>query len=188
MWFSRFWGKCLVFSVLLSSCGGSGEQQVDTTAVQEEMARREAKRVMPEEIIAAAYQKGEPLAREIFAVVVNQYQENPSQESFVTYLQRQSVHTFAEDATIHWVSVDTKADDLNEYEQQIMEAYRYSQQQHEDLIDNVQRMGEDTLLYTHPITLNDSLQQMLSLPADTAPAFLGMWSIYLPQKAIIQGM
>lgn len=185
---SRFYSGCFGCLILLNSCGQSGEQKVDTNAVQEEMARRDVKRVMPEEIIAAAYQKGKPLAREMFSVLVNAYKEEAPQEGFATYMQTQSVHTFAKDATIHWIPADAPASDLSEYEQQIMEAYRYSQQQHEELIENVQRTGEDTLLYTFPIILNDTLQQMLSSPADTAQPFLGMWSIHFSQKSIVQGM
>lgn len=188
MKFFRFCTGCFFAVSLLISCGGPGEQSVDTAAVREEMNQREPKRVMSEDIVEAAYLKGEPLARQMFAVMVDGYQQEQPDADFVAYLQNQSIHTFAEDATVHWVPVDTPAEDLSDYEQQILEAYRYSQQQREDLIANVQRISEDTLLYTHPITLNDSLQKMLSLPADTATTFLGMWSIYIPQKAIIQDL
>ena len=188
MIFPRFGILYFGFLLLISSCGGSGEQKVDTSAVQEEMDRREVKRVTPEEIIKAAYQKGKPLAQEMFSVLVSTYQQENPTPDFVAYMQSQSVHTFADDATVHWVPVDTPASELSEYEQQIMEAYRYSQQQREELIDNVQRMGEDTLLYTYPIILNDTLKQKLSLPADTAQPFLGMWSIHFSQKSIVQGM
>lgn len=182
-----FFSTCIL-SIMISSCGGTSEQRVDTIAVQEEMAQREPKRVMPEEIVEAAYLKGEPLAQKMFAVLVEQYQKEESGEEFTTYLQNQSVHTFSEDAMVHWIPVTTQADDLNDKEQQILEAYRYSQQQREELIGNVQRIGEDTLLYTHPVTLNDSLQNMLSLPEDATETFLGMWSIYIPKKAIVQDM
>jgi len=182
--------RYLILSTLFiaSACGGTGEQQVDTVAVQEEMAQREPKRVMPEEIVEGAYLKGEPLAQKMFAALVEQYREEESDTDFVTYLQNQSVHTFSEDAVVHWIPVSTLMDNMREKERQIMKAYRYSQQQREELIGNVQRIGEDTLLYTHPVTLNDSLQNMLSVSGDTTETFLGMWSIYIPKKAIVQDM
>lgn len=182
--------RYLILSILFiaSACGGTSEQRVDTAAVQEEMAQREPKRVMPEEIVEAAYLKGEPLAQKMLAVLVEQYQEEEPGTDFVTYLQNQSVHTFSEEAMVHWIPVSTLADNLREKEQQILEAYRYSQQQREELIGNVQRIGEDTLLYTHPATLDESLRTELNLPADTEETFLGMWSIYIPEKAIVQDM
>jgi hypothetical protein len=183
----RFCGY-LGLIILLNSCDGSSNQQVNTEAVHEEMAQREPKRVMPEEIVEGAYLKGEPLAQKMFAVLVEQYREEGSDTDFVTYLQNQSVHTFSEDAVVHWVPVSTLMDNMREKERQIMKAYRYSQQHREELIGNVQRIGEDTLLYTHPVTLNDSLQNMLSVSGDTTETFLGMWSIYIPEKAIVQDM
>jgi len=182
--------RYLILSTLfiVSACGGTSEQRMDTTAVQEEMAQREPKRVMPEEITEAVYLKGEPLAQKMFTVLVEQYQQEAPNTDFVAYLQDQSVHTFADDATVHWIPVSTLADELREKEQQILEAYRYSQQQREELIGNVQRIGEDTLLYTHPVTLTESLRSELSLPADTEETFLGMWSIYIPKRSIVQDM
>ncbi|MEM9671988.1 MAG: hypothetical protein AAF992_05300 [Bacteroidota bacterium] len=181
-------GFILLFLIIISSCGSTSEQRVDTTAVQEEMAQREPKRVMPEEITKAAYLMGEPLAQEMFTVLVEQYQQQAPDTDFMAYLQDQSMHTFAEDATVHWIPVSTQADELRKKEQQILEAYRYSQQQREELIGNVQRIGEDTLLYTHPVTLDKSLRTELNLPADTEETFLGMWSIYISKKAIVQAM
>ncbi|WKN45111.1 hypothetical protein [Tunicatimonas pelagia] len=178
----------LLLLVIISACGGTGEQRVDTTAVQEEMAQREPKRVTPEQVTEAAYQQGGSMAQQMLSLLTKQYQEEKLEIDFVAYLQNQSVHTFAGEATIHWIPVSTQASDLPEKEQQILEAYRYSQEQQQELIGNVQRIGQDTLLYTHPVTLNDSLRVQLALPADTAQILLGMWSIYISKKTIVQGM
>ncbi len=151
----------LLLSLMLFACGDAGEQRVDTTAVQEEMAQREPKRVMPEDITEAAYRQGGSMAQQMISLVIKQYQEEKPAIEFTAYLQSQSVHTFAGDATVHWIPVSTQANDLPGKEQQILEAYRYSQQQRQELINNVQRIGEDTLLYTHPVTLNDSLRTAL---------------------------
>lgn len=172
---------------MLVACGG-GNQQVETSAVREEMAQREPKRVMPDEIVEAAYLKGEPLAQKMSAMLVEQYQQEAGNTNFVAYLQDQSVHTFSEDAMVHWIPVSMQADELSEKEQQLLEAYRYSEQQREELVGNVQRIGEDTLLYTHPVTLTDSMRNQLTLPADTQETLLGMWSIYIPKKSIVQDM
>ncbi|MEM6845649.1 MAG: hypothetical protein AAF632_25790 [Bacteroidota bacterium] len=177
----------LILIIALTACGGTGEKRVMTDEVQAEMEQREIKRVMPEDITEATYQRGESLAKQLLSVLLEQYQAESSTTDFMTYLQEQSVHTFAEDATIHWVAGNTPTVGLREKEQQILEAYRYSQQQQERLIANVQRIGQDTLLYTHPVTLSDSLKAQLSL-SDTDSTFLGMWSIYIPKKAIIQDM
>ncbi|MEM8966956.1 MAG: hypothetical protein AAGE93_11110 [Bacteroidota bacterium] len=177
-----------LFPLLLVACGGTGEQRVDTTAVQQEMARREPKRVTPDEITEAAYLRGGSMAQQMLSLLVKQYREEKPEADFITYLQKQSVHTFAEDATVHWVSESVQTSGLREKEQQILEAYRYSQEQNQELIGNVQRIGEDTLLYTHPVILNDSLRMSLAMPTDTEAAFLGMWSIYFSKKVIVQDM
>mgnify|MGYP001062517370 CR=1 FL=1 len=180
--------SALLLLAIISACGGTGEQRVDTTAVQEEMAQREPKRVTPEEITEAAYQQGGSMAQQMLSLLIKQYKEEKPETDFTTYVQSQSVHTFAGDATVHWIPVSTQTGNLQEKEQQILEAYRYSQEQQQELIGNVQRIGQDTLLYTHPVTLNDSLRTALALPTDTSETLLGMWSIYIPKKAIVQDM
>ena len=86
---------------------------------------------------------------------------------------------------MRWVGWQTDTTRLSTYEQQLWSAYRYSAQEGQPLEDNVQRVGEDSLLYTQPITLSDSLQRKLPAQPDTLEALLGMWSVMMAKKEVV---
>src|SRR5690606_35277564 len=81
----------------------------------------------------------------------------------------------AHHASVRWIA--SGASDALDVEQQIIEAYVMNPTA--DLPDNVQEMGEDSVLYSHP--------QVSSLP-DGAVMVDGMWSIAFSRKDIILGM
>jgi|SRR5690606_8994171 len=81
----------------------------------------------------------------------------------------------ANHAAVRWVA--SGAPDALSIEQQIIEAYVMNPA--EDLPDNVQRMGEDSVLYSRP--------QTSKLP-DGAIMVDGMWSVAFSKKDIILGM
>lgn len=78
---------------------------------------------------------------------------------------------------IHWL-VPGKAHSL-EIEQQLIEAYLNSLLTGTPLQDNVQKIGEDSLLYTNPVVLTR---------ADSSIEIKGTWNIWMSKRELILAM
>lgn len=173
-------------------CGGSGEQQIDREAIREEMEQREIKRLLPAELVEGAYQRGEALAEAARDLVLQTYPQ-PVEEppaDFVTDVAVEKIDSLskAEDVSIAWVSEITDTAGLEEKEKQLWEAYLYNVDNDLPLNDNVQRIGDEEYLYTKPLLLDLEIRRnMLGSESDTT-AFLGMWSILISKKNLIQSM
>lgn len=190
--------KCtfIILVFFLYACSNSREQ-VDQQAVMKEMEQREIKRVLPGEIMEAAYRQGDTIATITQQQLLNQYHHVDSVSKLTEFFQTQT-RTYADSlekkykATIRWISPeDTTHHQLSSLEEQILSAYSYNVEQNLEISHNVQRLDDENYLYTKPIFLDDSLKKELAVQqqsiSDTAH-FLGMWSIKLSKKEIIQNM
>lgn len=175
----------LVGLALVTACGNSNTSVVDRQ-VLEEIEQREPKRVLPNQLVRSAYQMGRTLSDELLLSAVNQYAANTTSASFVEYLAQQRYDTLS--ARVNWINPTSDTLRLTSYEQQLWSAYRYSAERGDPIADNVQRLSGDSLLYTQPLVLTDSLQQRLPASADTLGQLLGMWSITLPKKEVVLGI
>lgn len=198
VFFVKVWKSSLPAYLLLWSmmagCGGSGsgEQQIDREAIKEEMEQREIRRVLPAEIVEEAYQRGQTLSQQALELSVEVYQ--PSEQNIRNLISPEAKIKIdslsqAEGAAIGWVDMTTDTAQLGEKERQLWEAYLYNIENKLPLNDNVQRLGDEEYLYTKPLVLDAEL--MKKLPGSESQGtsnFLGMWSIRLAKKELVQSM
>ena len=179
---SRFMRQYLIILLyfLLSACGERNTSVIDQQ-VLDEMDRMEPKRVMPEQLVNATYRRGARLTRQLLSLAL--YQQQSDSLSLARYLSQQSYDTLS--ARVRWVDYQSDTLQLKPYEQLIWSAYRYSTERAEPLADNVQRLNGDSLLYTQPVVLVDSLADRWPASSDTLGQLLGMWSVTLPKKDVV---
>ena len=171
----------LVLCILLAGCGNRNTSVIDQQ-VLEEIAQREPRHVLPNQIVNEAYQQGEDLASQLCATTLQHWPAHDSQP-LASYLADQSYDTLV--SRVRWVDFQYDTTDLTTYEQQLWSAYRYSAERGDPLTHNVQRLGGDSLLYTQPVVWADSLASRYTFSSDTVGQLLGMWSITLPKREVV---
>lgn len=170
----------VILWLVLSACGDRNTSVINQQ-VLEEMEQRELKRVLPNQLVEAAYRQGKGLADQLLASAQSKY--NTDSLTIGQYLARQSYDSLAE--RVVWIDRRSDTTRLTTYEQQLWSAYRYSSERGEPLVNNVQRLRGDSLLYTQPVMLTDSLATLSASSPDTVGQLLGMWSITLPKREVI---
>lgn len=168
------------------------------------MGQHEIKRVLPGEVVEAAYTQGDTIARMIQQHLLAQYHTSSSDsESGLSEFLQNKTRVYLDSlekkykANIHWISPgDTASNRLSSLEGQILKAYLYNVERNLEINHNVQRIDDESYLYTKPVIFNDNHKKELTahqqpisdtVSSDTA-RFLGMWSIKLSKKEIIQNM
>lgn len=149
----------ILLVMILTACGGSlsDEQRKQMREASEQQA---IVKVTEAEIMDAAFVKGR-------SVMSRLKESNPD----TTQVSTEEV------VKIHWL-VPGKAHGL-EIEQQLIEAYLNSMITGTPLQDNVQKIGEDSLLYTNPIVLTR---------ADSSIEIKGTWNIWMSKRELILAM
>lgn len=150
----------LVLLIFFTGCGGSLSSD-ERKKLHDASKQQEVMRVTEAEIAEAVLAHGRTLTDQAM-----QFRDDPAR---LDSLGR------ASHASIRWVT--SGAANALSVEQQIIEAYVMNPA--EDLPDNVQKMGEDSVLYSRP--------QISKLP-DGAIMVDGMWSVAFLKKDIILGM
>jgi hypothetical protein len=149
---------CLLFTAccLLFSCGG-GLTDEQRKKIKKEMETSQIKRISEAQIIEAAMVKGRALSKMLTQTI-----------SIDSLAQ-------AEGVLINWLEPGSTS--AREIENQLIEAYIT------DLtggnLDNVQRIGTDSLLYTWPV---------IEKQADSSDVVKGVWSIYISRKQLVLSM
>ncbi|MFP4293777.1 MAG: hypothetical protein ACLFQ0_19260 [Cyclobacteriaceae bacterium] len=183
--------------LLFSGCSGTDttEQQVPGDSIQEEMEEREIKRILPGEIVEAAYTEGEKLSSQAQQIAVEAYRRRVGRDTnFADFVDAQALRDIDslmqnKQASIHWVAASDDNPQLQDTERQIWEAYLYNVENDLPLNDNVQRLGEDNFLYTRPVRLDVELRKKLpGTETKAEDAFLGMWVVRFSKKALIQSL
>ncbi len=185
--------SALLFIATLA-CGGvdGGKQQIDREAIKEEMEQREIRRILPAEIVEAAYERGAMLSEQALNLCVETYQ--PSEQEAQALVSPEALLTIdslaqLENVSIRWVDKTSDLSQLIEKERQLWEAYLYNVEKNLPLNDNVQKLGDEAFVYTKPLVLDSVLLQ--ELPGNESleePSFLGMWSIQMSKKTLIQSI
>lgn len=145
--------------LILTACGGgiSDEQRRQMREASEQQA---IVKVTESEILDAAFAKG----RDVLAQLKNTLPDTARVE------REQSVE-------IHWLSAD--ATHGLEIEQQLIEAYLNSLLTDSPLQDNVQKAGNDSLVYTTPVVITR---------ADSSIEIRGTWNVWMSKKQLILSM
>lgn len=168
----------LLLGLVLIACGDRNSSVIDRQVLNE-MEQREPKRVMPNQLMNEAYRRGRALTKKLMA---DQLRVADSL-SLSSRLAQPSYDTLA--ARVAWINDQSDTMQLTAYEQQLWSAYRYSAERSDPLVDNVQRLSGDSLLYTQPLVLTDSLAVRFPASPDTVGQLLGMWSITLPKRDVV---
>ena len=150
----------LVLLIFLTGCGGSLSSD-ERKKLHDASKQQEVMRVTEAEIAETVLVQGRTLAEQAM-----RFRDDPGG---LDSLGR------AHHASVRWITPGAANALL--VEQQIIEAYVMNPT--EDLPDNVQEMGEDSVLYSRP--------QVSKLP-DGAIMVDGMWSVAFSKKEIILGM
>lgn len=185
--------SALLFATTVA-CGGmdSGNQQIDREAIKEEMEQREVRRILPAEIVEAAYERGALLSDQALDLCVETYQPSKQEaRALVSPKALIAIDSLAqsENVSIRWVDKTSDLSQLVEKERQLWEAYLYNVENNLPLNDNVQKLGDEAFVYTKPLVLDSALMQ--ELPGNESleePSFLGMWSIQMSKKTLIQSI
>lgn len=146
----------VTFSVLLFSCGG-GLTDEQRKKIKQEMETSQIKKVSEAQITEAVLAQG----RELVTVLGR----NQNADSLAS----------AEKVVIHWL--EPGAGNATEMEEQLIEAYLMNLTG--GTLDNVQKIGTDSLLYTVPV---------VEKQADSSDVVKGIWSIYFSRKQIVLGL
>jgi len=159
----------LVFLIFLASCGDPAEQQANREKLIEGLDDHKIKKVTEEQILSAAYQHG----NRIIDLLDSLYGDSLYRAS-MSRLQLDSLNGVMNHQGFKLVTLATPLAELSEYELALFEAYQYSAQQGQTLNQNVQSIGDQYLLYTHPMVREKE--------------FLGMWSFLLSRKTLIRNL
>ena len=174
----------LFLGLILAACGDRNTSVIDRQVLNE-MEQREPKRVMPNQLVEEAYRQGAELANRLLTASLDSRSANDSLP-LASLLAQQTYDTLS--ARVGWIDVSSDSTRFSAYEQQLWDAYRYSAAQGDPLADNVQRLEGDSLLYTQPLVLADSLARRFPASADTVGQLVGMWSITLPKREVVLGV
>ena len=143
----------LLFAVFLCSCGG-GLTDEQRKKIKDEMETSQIKKVSEAQITEAVLAQGRELV------------------SLLGKSQNADSLAQVEKVVIRWL--EPGANNATEIEEQLIEAYLM------DLtggtMDNVQKIGTDSLLYTVPV---------VEKQVDSSDVVKGIWSIYFSRKQIV---
>ncbi len=184
----------IVISSLSVFCTPQMDDKNKTAAV-EGLKSHEIKQVPDADIVATAYERGEIIA-------------NLADDLFLEKLQSESVEAceFIPDAKLDSVvseygaklqmlNPDHPGDD--EIELQILEAYKYSLANGQEIAHNVQEIDDNLLLYSRAIiTTAELCRKCLNSSGNSEDAddtsngdiLCGMWSIMLSKKEIVKSL
>lgn len=176
--------RILLLCLMLTACGDRNTSVIDRRVLNE-MEQREPKRVMPNQLVAEAERQGRALANRLLVSSLDRRSAGDSL-SLALFLEQQSYDTLS--ARVAWIDSQSDSARFTAYEQQLWNAYRYSAAQGDPLADNVQRLAGDSLLYTQPLVLADSLARRFPTSPDTVDQLIGMWSITLPKREVVLGI
>lgn len=179
---------------MLYACGQSGGK-INQEAVREEMAEHEIKRVLPGDVVEAAYEQGDAIFQ-VLQQKLPKEAEITSAKAFSAWVQEtmgstvDSLHQIYE-ADIKWIAPqDTANSQITPLERQLLNAYLYNVVRKMEVNDNVQMINDAYYLYNKPLFYNIPKQKMAGKHAVQSDSviFLGMWSMHLSKKNIVQDM
>jgi hypothetical protein len=149
-------GCLVILSVVAISCGG-GLTDEQRKKIKNEMETNQIKKISEAEITEATMSNGRRLSEIL---------KNPSKADSLGKV---------ENVRIKWLQ--SGQEDVTDMERQLIEAYLT--QLTGGSMDNVQKIGTDSLLYTVPVIVKRE---------DGVDEVKGIWSIYFTRKQIVLGI
>ena len=148
----------ILFLVVLTSCGGSlsDEQRKQMLEAREQQS---IQRVTDVQVTEAAFEIGREVVKGL--------------NEKTTPFQLDSVAA-SKDVKIRWLEPGSQH--AHEMEQQLIDAYINSVLMGEKQTDNVQRIGDDSLLYTRPLVITRP---------DSSVEVRGTWNVWISKKQLI---
>jgi hypothetical protein len=210
----------LLFAVN-TSCGNLKEKGYDTKAIADEVKNREIKHVTPAQLEAACISWGEKITKSaqqnLVEVITEALSSHPIEEA-ADYCQVNRLLKADSLSQVYRASLKrsnlrdlSASSPLMDKERQILEAYLYNAENKLEQRSNVQRIGDQVLLYTAPIILQETicLRCHGEVGKDITPAdfqkltarykldslsnrrtndLLGMWHVSFSKKEMIKNM
>lgn len=149
----------VLLALIITACGGSLSDE-QRKKLREGSEQQAIVKVTDAEITEAAFVKG----RSVMGRLTN---NNPD----TSKVSREEI------VKIHWLAAGTTHG--LEIEQQLIEAYLNSLLSGTPLQDNVQEIGQDSILYTNPVVITR---------ADSSIEIKGTWNIWMSKKELIIAM
>lgn len=193
--------------LLFASCEN---KQIDTKGVREELKNRKIRRITEVEILTEADQIGSFTITKLNSIWEEKLKDKASLSHSISKNELDSLlknDSLRSVASLNFIS--TKSSNGTELEKSLLDSYSYSAENNLPLAPNIQKAGQEYLLYTSPIILNDKAclschgepgkdndsETLKKLTAKSgAPVnkklndFLGMWSVKIDKKELVKGM
>jgi hypothetical protein len=205
--------SCLFILLLIFGCNQS--RPIKNEAMREEIANREIKRISEAEIVNEAYTAGQNIAQVAEELLHNKssdtiiYDDSTKLDlSYIVWVHNVDSLSKAFDAEVKIIGLSRPQKNASPMEAELLDAYQYNVEQNIELTDNIQKMERDHLLYTKPLFIRNTtclrchgnldelnpttlkfLQNNYSgsnITGYKLNEIIGMWSIMLSQKKIIQ--
>lgn len=211
----------LSIAILVFSSCGDRMSQSDRNAAREGQANQEIKKVNEADILKAAFDRGAEITDAAQDKLIETLDRTVMHDGAIQSLKYCNIASYPlmdsltrkYSATIRRISLDLRnpSDAPDQIERQLLEAYQYSFDNSDQLEDNIQFDGDDYLIYTRPITIQNEMCLQChgelgkelksevfetihkSYPGDEATGyklndFRGMWSIRLLRKEIVKAL
>jgi hypothetical protein len=157
--------------LILAGCWAPTEQQANRQKLMEGLKDQKIKRVTEEKVYTAAYQEGSRIVESLRDKSRGNllWSESKSGKEYTDSLNAALSH-----GGIRFFSLTTDQNELDTDQKALWEAYQYSTEQDQPIVENVQTSSDDYLLYTYPEVKQGE--------------FSGMWSILLSRKTLVRNL
>ncbi len=155
----------LVF--LMLSCG-QADRQRNRDDFKKEMKAKKLKRLTDGQIQVAAFEEAKNITTRLEGILISQIDSNSFDCEDFKNIQ------FQNETLVSFKLYCQKAQEMNEKERQIWDAYQTNINQKLPIGDNLQKLGETEFLYSAPLYIKNT--------------YRGLWSVVLSKKEIIRNM
>jgi len=208
----------ILLAYLLSFCSTTLSEK-EKEAIRLEKNQREIKKINAADIISAVYARGivittmaDSLLSTRLEFMIQEYGIIPTFKQYEKIVKQilDSISN-VNNAEIKRISDKTSSMELEKFEKELLEAYRFNMKGNLELQDNVQTIDDNLLLYSKPLIINDALclnchgiigkdltdigeKMFQSLNTqDTITGYkrgdlIGMWSVWFRKKEIINSL
>lgn len=204
-----------IFSlIILIGCDQS--RPVKNEAMKEEIASREIKRISEAEIINEAYSEGKEIAQKSEDYLEGKSKNaledtipTTIRKSQIFWIHNMDSISKAFNTEVNILGISGSGRNISPMELELLDAYRYNVEQNIELADNIQKTDKNFFLYTKPLIIknssclschgkpNEEVNELTlksleeNYPTSKVTGYslneiIGMWSIKLSQKRIVQ--
>jgi hypothetical protein len=149
------------------SCG-QADRQRNRDDFKKEMKAKKLKRLTDGQIQTAAFEEAKNITARLEGILMSQTDTNSFDCEEVKRIQ------FQNEVLVSFKLYCQKAEEMNEKEKQIWEAYQTNINKKLPIGDNLQKLGETEFLYSAPLYVKSN--------------YKGLWSVVLSKKEIVRNM